>query len=274
MPRVIGSLLVVLATTWVVLAVALYVFQPHFVYFPSRALAATPSQVGLPFESITIDTEDRVALNGWFVPAPDPRGVVLYLHGNGGNISHRLLPLEVLHSLAVSVLIIDYRGYGESHGRPSERGTYLDAAAAWHYLTTERGFEAHAVVLYGESLGGAVATWLATEVRPAALILESSFTSLRDMAAMHYPIFPASLLRIHYPTLERIPKVACPVLVIHSSKDEIVPFEQGRLLFQAVTTEKQFIERVGGHNDTYVVDRQLLRSGLDGFLSRALAERP
>jgi fermentation-respiration switch protein FrsA (DUF1100 family) len=273
MRRMIASLLTIVVTTWVVLALALYIFQPHFVYFPYKGLEATPADVGLPFESVAMNAGDGVRLHGWFLPAAEARGAVLYLHGNGGNISHRLLPLEVLNALGLAVLILDYRGYGESQGRPSESGTYLDAEAGWRYLTTERRIDAGAVVLYGESLGGAVATWLATRVRPAALILESAFTSVRDMASTHYPIFPAGLmLRIHYPTLERIPKVACPVLVIHSPEDEIVPFEQGQRLFRAAATEKQFLKRSGGHNDAFIVGGEQLRAGLNRFLSKVLRD--
>ncbi len=273
MLRVIASLLTVLVTSWAVLALALYVFQPRFVYFPYRGLEATPARAGLPFESIAVNAEDGVTLHGWFLPVAGSRATVLYLHGNGGNISHRLLPLQILHGLGLAVFIFDYRGYGQSQGEPSEDGTYLDANAAWHYLTTERRIDPNAVVLYGESLGGAVATWLATRVRPAGLILESAFTSLRDMAATHYPLFPGGLLRIHYPTLARIRQVACPVLVIHSPEDEVVPFEQGRRLFRAVATNKQFLERAGGHNDAYIVGGEQLRAGLNHFLEDVLGRR-
>ncbi|MGH2578199.1 MAG: alpha/beta hydrolase, partial [Actinomycetota bacterium] len=165
---------------WACLVAAMSLFQPSFVFFPSREIMATPTQAGLVYEPIEIPAEDGVRLSGWYVPATEARLTVLFLHGNAGNISHRLMALHVLHGLGLAVLIVDYRGYGESSGSPSEEGTYRDALATWAYLTTTRGIAADRVVLFGESLGGAVATWLATRAHPAGLIVESTFTTMHE----------------------------------------------------------------------------------------------
>jgi fermentation-respiration switch protein FrsA (DUF1100 family) len=261
------SALVAAVSVWALLVTAMFFFQSSLVFFPSREIVATPDQAGLYYEPVEIHTRDGVRLKAWYVPATEARATVLFLHGNAGNISHRLMALQALHGLGLAVLILDYRGYGESAGSPSEHGTYRDALAAWEYLTTTRGATADRVVLYGESLGGAVAAWLATRETPAGLILESSFTSLRELAERFYPFFPSPLLRMHYPTLERLARVRCPVLVAHSQDDEIVPYEHGRRLFAAAPGTKQFVERQGGHNDAFVTGTEVLVAGIDRFIA-------
>jgi uncharacterized protein len=253
---------------WACLVAAMSLFQPSFVFFPSREIMATPTQAGLVYEPIEIRAEGGVRLSGWYVPAAAARLTVLFLHGNAGNISHRLMALHALHGLGLAVFILDYRGYGESSGSPSEEGTYRDALAAWEYLTTTRGIAADRVVLFGESLGGAVAAWLAIREPPAGLILESSFTNLHELAGRFYPWFPARLLlRIRYPTIERLSQVRCPVLVIHSPDDEIVPYEHGKRLFAAAPGHKQFVKRQGGHNDAFLAGRGILVAGIKRFIT-------
>lgn len=177
----------------------------------------------------------------------------------------------MFHDLGLSTLIIDYRGYGRSSGEPSEEGTYLDAAAAWRHATQMLGFTAGRIVLFGESLGGGVAAQLAAENRPAALILASTFTSVPDMGADLYPLLPIRLLaRIRYHTLARLPQIACPVLVIHSRNDDIIPFAHGRRLFETARQPKQFLEIEGGHNEGFVFGHEHWVKQLDAFLQRAL----
>ena len=135
----------------------------------------------LAYEQLTLDTEDGVRIDGWFVPASSGGPTVLFFHGNAGNISHRLESIQIFHELGLNVLIFDYRGYGRSTGKPSEQGLYRDADAAWFYLTNIRGIDAKEIVLFGRSMGGAVATRLAAKTQPAAVIVESTFTSVPDM---------------------------------------------------------------------------------------------
>jgi pimeloyl-ACP methyl ester carboxylesterase len=183
-----------------------FAFQAQLLYLPNIAgagLAATPESIGLSFEEARLTASDGVKLHGWLVLAPRSRRVVLHFHGNGGNISHRLELLRLLHGMGLSVFLLDYRGYGMSESRPSETGTYLDAAAAWTYLVDQRGYAPDDIILFGHSLGAAVAAYLGGQVRPGALILESPFISIPDIAAHHYWFLPArALVRFRYATAE------------------------------------------------------------------------
>lgn len=267
--RIAASTIVVGLGIYAILAICLYAFQSHLVYFPQRSMGAVPSDAGLSFETIQLETSDGIKLHAWFVPAPRPRGVLLYFHGNAGNISHRLEALSQFHRLGMSTLILDYRGYGQSEGSPSEEGTYRDAEAAWQYLTVVRGLQPEQIILLGRSLGGAIASWLAGRVRPRALVIESTFTSIPDRGAEVYPFFPVRMLaRIEYNTLEYIGNVRCPLLIVHSPEDEIVPFSHGQRLFDAAGLPKEFLQISGGHNEGFFVSAEQYERGLSDFFSR------
>jgi fermentation-respiration switch protein FrsA (DUF1100 family) len=260
---------------YLVLGLLLFFFQARFLYYPnlpSRAVTATPDRIGLAYEPVEILTDDGIRLDGWFVPATkERRGVLLFFHGNAGNISHRLDSLKIFSDLGLAVLIFDYRGYGASDGQISEQGTYLDAKAAWRYLIEQRRVPPENVVLFGRSLGAAVAAHLTTEHRPKALIMESGFTSVPDFAASHFWMYPVRwLVRFRYDTLEYLRGVDCPVLIIHSRDDEIIPFRHGRELFAGAKEPKAFLEIRGGHNDGFLVSGRDYRNGLDAFLSKHL----
>jgi len=243
--------------------------ENRMIYYPARDLLATPSDYRLAYESVAFVTDDGLSLHGWWIPAEPERAVLLFFHGNAGNIGDRLDSIEIFHRLGLTVFIIDYRGYGMSEGRPSEQGTYLDAVAAWHYLTEERGVDPSRAVIFGRSLGAAVATMLASERPPRALILESAFTSVPDMAATIFPWLPVRLvLGMQYDNLKRIGKIGCPLLIVHSRDDEIIPFEHGRRLFEAANEPKQFLEIRHGHNDGFVLSGPLYTTGLAEFLAR------
>ena len=272
MRRLMISLVTIIAGTYILLGALLYLFQPRFVYFPSKQLDATPAVRNLPFEDVRFAASDGVQLHGWFVNHPNARGVVLFFHGNAGNISHRLETLELFYQLGLSTLIIDYRGYGESEGRPSEAGTYADAAGAYNYLLHERSTSADKIVVFGRSLGAAIATWLAAERDVGGLALEAGFSSMGAMAKHYYPYFPSSLLvRIRYPNIERIPTVNCPVLIAHSRDDEIVPYAHGRALYERAVAPKQFFELRGGHNNAFLVTGADYVSILDRFFGEVLS---
>lgn len=273
MPRMLWTILVAFAISYAAVLVLAFVFQSRLVYFPQvgRAVEATPLAFGLEFETHEIPTEDGERLRAWWVPARDARGTVLILHGNAGNISHRVGYLRMLHRLGYASLIVDYRGYGESSGSPSEAGTYRDAEAAWRWLVS-RGIQPKDVVILGESLGGAVAAWLAVRVTPRALVLASSFTSVPDLGAQVYPFLPVRLLsRFSYDTLGALRRVTAPVLVAHSRDDDIVPYSHGRALFAAANEPKQFLEMHGGHNDGFLFMREEWVAELGAFLHRAAA---
>jgi uncharacterized protein len=214
-------------------------------YFPSRELPATRH------EDVRFESEDGERLHGWWAPAAgEPRAHVLFLHGNAGNIGDRALHIELLSGAGLDVLAFDYRGYGRSSGRPSERGTYLDARAALAALRRRPGVDPRRVVYVGESLGGAVALELALHAAPAALVLQSTFTSIRDMARLHYPIVPRAVVPDAYPSLRRIAALRAPLLCLHGDRDEIVPLMHGEALFAAAPEPKRMHVLAGvAHND-------------------------
>jgi fermentation-respiration switch protein FrsA (DUF1100 family) len=225
-------------------------------YFPARELLESPRDAGLGFEELAIDTEDGERLHGWWVATQRPHsaGHVLFFHGNAGNIGDRVLLASLLTSVGFNVVLFDYRGYGGSTGKPDEQGTYLDARAARAAMAAREGCDPGRVVYLGESLGAAVSVELAQSVPPRALILQSPFTSLRDVARRHYPL-PRFLVPDAYPTIRRIHSIHAPLLVLHGDRDTIVPVSHGRTLFGAAGQPKHLHVFPGlGHND-------LLRAG-------------
>jgi uncharacterized protein len=270
------SALQIVLLAYLGLAALIYFKQSSLVFLPEmdRDFRAGPGDIGLPFTPLQLATADGETLDGWFVPAAaalEARGLVVFFHGNAGNISHRLDYLRMFHDLGLATLIVDYRGYGRSSGTPSEEGSYFDARAVWRHATQNLGFHAERIVIFGESLGGGVATNLAAENRPAALVLASTFTSVPDMGADLYPLLPIRLLaRIHYDNLARIDQILCPLMIIHSRDDDIIPFAHGRRLFEAAHQPKQFLEIAGGHNEGFVFARDDWVRQLNGFLKQAL----
>jgi len=269
------TLLLIALLIWCAFALYLFILQPRLLYYPDlpgRGIVATPADIGLDYEAVTLTTADGVHLAGWFVPYPQARATLLFLHGNAGNISHRLDSIRLFHDLGLAVFIIDYRGYGESEGRPTEDGTYRDAAAAWDYLVEQRQLAPRQIVLFGRSLGGAVAADLASRTQPAALIIESTFTSVPDMAATLYPWLPVRWLsRFRYDTGAKLAAIAAPLLIAHSADDEIIPYAHGRRLFELARKPKQFLELRGGHNDGFLVSGEHYVSSLDAFLEQYLS---
>lgn len=237
------------------------IFEERLIYFPSSQLEVTPAELGLRHEDVMLATADGHRVHAWFLPSPvEPsteQHTVLVCHGNAGNISHRLDRTLLMHSnLGTDVLLFDYRGFGRSSGRPDEAGTYEDARAAFRYLVDDRGVDETRVVLFGESLGAAVAIQLATEVEAAGLVLEAPFTSIPDMAREVYPFVPNFWLRTRYANIEKISAVTEPLLVVHGTEDRTVPFEHGKALFEAATEPKRFLPVEGaGHSDTFLVGR-------------------
>lgn len=274
--RTIASLIVIAAACYVLLGVVLYLMQERMVFLarlPGRALEVTPRHAGFEYVDVNLETTDGLSLHGWYVYAPDSRGTVLFLHGNAGNISHRLDSIAVFHDLGLDTFIIDYRGYGQSEGKPSEAGTYRDAEAAWQYLVTQRGEDPARIIMFGRSIGGGVAAWLATRHKAAALIVESSFTSAVEMAAHFYPYMPVRLIsRLQYPVADYVARVECPVLIIHSRDDEIIPFAMGKALYEAAPAPKAFLELVGDHNNGFLLSGERYRDKLAQFITDHLED--
>lgn len=264
------SLALVCGGAYAAACLGLYLGQHRLVYLPDRSISETPDLRGLDYSDEWLTTEDGVRIHTWYVPGPDEGPVVLFMHGNAGNISHRLHFLELLNRLGAGVLILSYRGYGLSEGSPDEAGTYHDARAAYRHLTTALGIAPERIVLFGRSLGGGVASWLAANEACGGLVLESTFTSIPDMAARLYPIFPVrTLARIRYDTRSRMPALRCPVLIVHGPADEVVPFSHGETLFQALPDGGDFVQIPGGHNDALMLDHAGYRQAWSRIIESA-----
>ena len=265
----LGSLFFIIASVWSLLAIFLYIFQSHYIYFPEKKLVTTPAAIQLNYEEVVLRIDENTDIYGWWIPHSEAHFTLLFLHGNAGNISHRLESIALFHDMKLSVLIIDYQGYGLSDGKPGEEGTYLDAEAAWNYLVDEKQINPDNIIIFGRSLGGAVATWLATQVTPGALILESTFTSIVEIAKHYYPYLPVSIIaRIHYPSIERITSVSSPLLIIHSQDDDVIPYAHGRRLFDTSTGNKTFLDINGNHNNGFLTSGIDYTNGIRHFIER------
>ena len=272
--RMLYNLAIMVAVAYAALAIVIFFAQSRLIYYPEsgRRIIETPGDLGFAYEAVEMSTADGETLRGWFVPVPVATRTILFFHGNAGNISHRMEYLLMFYRLGYPMVIFDYRGYGESSGSPSESGTYLDAQAAWRYLTEKKGIPPASIVLFGESLGGAIAAWLATREKPALLVLASVFTSIPDMAAKMYPFLPVRLLsRFEYNTIGYLQAITCPVFVAHSPQDELVPFAHGRALYQAVRGSKHFLELQGSHNNGFIFMREDWVEALRKFIGMNLS---
>ena len=242
-------------------------FERANLYFPQKSLEGDPGLFNLPFENLALVAKDGTALHGWFVPLKPESPVILLCHGNGGNISHRLDKLIILRHAGASALMFDYRGYGQSRGRPDEEGLYLDAEASYDWLINVKKIPPQKIIAHGDSLGGAVALELSRQRKLGGLILESSFTSTVDMGRKIYPFLPIKLLvRARYDNLAKIGKISCPVLIMHSPQDDIVPFAMGRRLYEAAPEPKTFFEMKGPHNGGFLDTGRAYEEAVAQFL--------
>lgn len=267
-----------MAKTWFIIFSAIfvllscfYLFYPKienfFVFYPDKTFAAVPSDWGVEYEDLTFEAGDGTKLHGWYFPGNGKGPTVLFSHGNAGNISHRIDNIRRLLDCGLRVFIYDYRGYGKSAGRPSETGIYEDGLAAWDVLVNKKKVLPDNMVLFGRSLGAAVAIEIATKRKAGALIMESAFTSTRDMAKEMFPFqLFAPLLPAHYNNLEKVKQITVPKLIIHGTIDELIPFRMGKGLYDAAHNPKYFFPiRGAGHNDTYVVGEKDYFEKLCGF---------
>lgn len=231
--------------------------ERNFVFYPVKPLAFSPPEWGMEYEDVFFETRDGLKLNAWLITAGEDSPMVLWFHGNAGNIADRVENARFLYDRGLSVFLVDYRGYGKSEGEPSEKGIYKDGQAAYEYLVSERGIAPQSLVVFGRSLGSVVAVRVASDVgnRCAGVILETAMTNMADMARVHYPVIPGlGSLKRKFDSIGRIASISAPILFIHGDMDELVPYELGRRLYDAATAEKEFYTIRGAHhNDTYVV---------------------
>ncbi len=306
--KLLWALLRITGLVYVIFSLILFFGQDGLVFIPRKGVVGSPQELGLKYFNAKLKTEGGLQLGAWFIPAPrrlsqNPQSpqssditkeslkpnpdnspkltqsasavplVILFCHGNGGNIGNRLSYLPIFQSLGLSTLLFDYRGYGDSEGKPSEVGTYQDVAAAWRYLTEEQKIPPQRILIYGESLGGAVASyWAETleaqSIKAGGLILVGTFSHVNDRAAELYPLLPVRLIsRFSYGSESRLPKIKIPVLIIHSRDDEIIPFSHGEKLFKAAQEPKLFTILRGGHNDAMFDSLETYREGLAKFIA-------
>jgi fermentation-respiration switch protein FrsA (DUF1100 family) len=265
--RMLGWLFGIVLFIFIALLVFLYLNQGRMVFVPSEQLVVSPGEVGFDFENVYITVEPGVTLHGWYFPLKNSKKTILFCHGNAGNISHRLETVKFLVDLGANVMLFDYRGYGNSTGKPSEEGVYADAEAVYRWLRETKQAAAADIVIFGRSLGGAVGIELATRVPCAGVIVESSFTSMVDMGKKMFPFVPVGgLLHYKFESLDKIGKLSCPVLVAHSPDDDLIPYEMGRRLFEAAHEPKQFVKLEGGHNELQYFNSQTYIDAVSGII--------
>jgi fermentation-respiration switch protein FrsA (DUF1100 family) len=265
------KIILAIAFFYIAAMIAIYFAQALFIYapqMPTRELVATPTDINLEYEDLTLNTADNESINAWYIPAQNPdtkpdTKTVLFFHGNAGNISHRLETIKIYNQLGFNFLIFDYRGFGTSTGKPTEQGTYLDADTVWQYLINEKKLAPEQIIVAGRSLGGGVAAELAKKIRPAMLVLESTFTSMTEVSAKHYPFMPTSLIIKHeYETNLKLKDIHCPIVFAHSTDDEVIPYEQSQRNYAAANEPKQFIKLRGGHGSGFLLTKKAYLSGL------------
>ena len=231
--------IIVFGCIYIIFVVVLFFIQSYLIYYPTHKISTTPQINGLSYEEIFFITKDGVKISAWYIPALKSGNTILFCHGNAGNIGDRLESIKIFYNLGLNTFIFDYRGYGKSEGKTTEYGTYLDAEAAWYYLVNKQKLTPQKIIIFGRSLGGAIASWLAKLHTPKALIIESSFTSIKDIASKLFPYIPVKILmRFDYNTCEYLKKVSCPVLIIHSRDDKLIPFNHGLKLFDIANDPK------------------------------------
>jgi fermentation-respiration switch protein FrsA (DUF1100 family) len=257
----------------------------------AEPLSAAQFQLsGIAFRDVEATTEDGLTLHGWYAQpeqtAGEPRPLVLFFHGNGGNRYHRIDDIDLLTGLGLDVLIFYYRGYAEKAGSPSESGLAIDARAAWDFATTELHVSPQNIILFGESLGGGVAVTLAAEKckagsPPGGVFLRGTLRSLVVAASFHYPWVPIRLALLdRYDSLSRIGAVTCPILMMHGDNDHVVPFSLGEKLFDAAPAEsatgveKRLVVLKGAsHNDVLDMATGTMRSAIGNFLRDTASTR-
>lgn len=263
--------LLVAAGSYLALCLLVFLLQGRMLYYPGPPPATTPADYGLAHRDASCVTADGVRIHAWYLPADQPRGAVVFCHGNAGNVEVRLPAARVLVEMGLSVLLFDYRGYGASEGSPTEEGTYLDAVAAYDWLVDRGGVPPERIAAYGESLGGAVAIELACRRPLAAVVTEAAFTSLPDVAARAYRWLPARLLcRFRYDSEAKVRELATPLLVVHSPGDRLVPYSHAERLVAAARNATGPLATAGGHEDGGFLQRGEWVAEMRAFLLGAL----
>lgn len=251
---------------YLILITLMYIFQSKLIYFPITSIDKNPKAIDLEYESIIFEANDKTKLHAWYIPKKDAKTTLFFLHGNGGNISHRLDSIKNFNSLGMNVFIFDYRGYGNSEGTANEQNTYDDAKNAWKYLLKHKNIKDKDIIIFGRSLGGTIAAKLGSELNPKAIILESTFTSVKEFASDAYPFVPKFLIRFKYETTKYLKDINYPILIIHSEDDNIIPFKYGESVFKNANEPKTFVKIKGNHNYGFIESKNIYIPALKRFL--------
>jgi len=258
------------AAAYAALLLVVYLMQDRILFPADRDVYRDPSAYGWDFEEVDLAVAGETTCL-WWVPLEDARGVVLFSHGNAGNIADRLESIGLLRSFGLSVACYDYGGYGRSTGAPSEKRACADARAVWRWLTEERGVAPEDIILFGRSLGGAVTADLAPEVKPAGVVLESTFLSAAAVGRRSFPWLPLRLILKHpFESDRKVGRIQAPVMVIHSPEDRVIPYTHGRRLFELAAEPKRFVEIRGDHNTGFVESEDAYRAAWEDFLRDVL----
>lgn len=270
--RMVWTIVGAAAAAYLGLVALVYLVQEKMLFFPTAELYRSPGDIGWDYEDIVAE-HGGGKTHGWYIPAEGKGlGVILFSHGNAGNIADRLESVGIFRAMGLDTLVYDYGGYGESDGKPSESRCYQDVRAMWKHLTEDRGVSPNRIILFGRSLGGAVTADLAAEVRPAGVILESTFTSVPDVAQEYYRFLPVKFLtRLNFSTKSKVQKISSPLFIIHSPQDSLIPFHHGQRLFELAHEPKQFMEIRGDHNEGFVLTGQSYLTGLKNFITPLVA---
>ena len=267
MNKVLPGAILVIALILLGANVFVYLQQPRMVFFPLKDIEQTPDQWGLHYEQVLLKSTHGHRISGWYIPARHADRALLFFHGNGGNISHRRDSIEIFHRLGLGVLIIDYQGYGNSEGTPGEQAMYDDGRAAFDYLVKDRKFKKENIVVFGRSLGGAVAARITAEKQPGAAILESTFASVPDIASYYFPVMSKIIVsRYRFNSLAEVKKIHCPLLVLHSKQDDVIPYNTGVKLYNGANNPRTFVELVGDHNSGFMQSQPAYEEVLASFL--------
>ncbi len=280
MRRMTWSVVLLVVVAYLALLLLLRLNEARLIYFPgpTRSLLPPPAHLGLPAERVEIPTDDGVTLVSWLIPAgADSTGFwLLICHGNAGNLSEFGRPDHYagLRELGLNILAFDYRGYGESKGVPTETGLYADAQAAYRFLRERKGIPPERIVVFGHSLGSAIATDLVSRQPAAGLIVEGALTSVIERGQELYPFIPVRWLAVsRYESMKKISGVTIPKLFLHARGDEVIPLAHGRRLFEAAPEPKTFVELNGGHGDAFDLDSARYFGSIERFIANLPASR-
>jgi uncharacterized protein len=266
--RTLITTILTLVILYLGILLCFYFFQGRLVFHPRKEIISTPADLGLDFEKIKCVIPGKPAITGWYLNQENTQKTLLYCHGNAGNLSTHLDHIAAIYKTGVNVFIFDYQGFGETPGKPTEANTYKDALTAYEYLTQVKKITPKNIILYGHSLGGAIASKIATKVETKGLILEGTFTDINELGAELYPYLPVKKLsKVNYNSIKNIKSITVPILIIHSIDDEVIPYKYGQELFKAAPEPKSFLEVEGRHDETYIVSRYKYRDGISAFIN-------